>query len=131
MHDEPRPGKPRSIGDEDVDALQIHLILDDYCTHKHANVKQWLAKRPRFHLRFTPRSSSWLSLGERFFAKLTDKAIRRGVLHSVPELITAIEDYLEASNTNPTPFVWTATPDSILEQVRRGRVTLNAITNQS
>ncbi|MDQ2759312.1 MAG: IS630 family transposase, partial [Actinomycetota bacterium] len=76
------------------DALQIHLILDSHCTHKHANVKQWLAKRPRFHLHFAPRSSSWLSLGERFFAKLTDKAIRRGVLHSVPELITAIEDYL-------------------------------------
>ena len=109
--------------------LQIHLILDNYCTHKHKNVEKWLAKHPRFHLHFTPTSSSWLNLVERFFGKLTDKAIRRGVFHSVPELIGAIEEYLKANNANPEPFTWTATADSILEKVRRGRVTLDAIAN--
>jgi len=88
-------------------------------------LKKWLAKHPRFHLHFTPTSSSWLNLVERFFAKLTDKAIRRGIFHSVPDLTAAIEDYLKANNTNPTPFVWTATADQILAKVRRGRVTLN------
>jgi hypothetical protein len=79
-------------------------------------------------LHFTPTSSSWLNLVERFFGNLTDKAIRRGVFHCVPDLIAAIEDYLEANNTDPTPFVWTATADEILEKVRRGRVTLDTIT---
>jgi transposase len=105
--------------------LEVHLILDNYSTHKHDNVKKWLAKHPRFHLHFTPTSSSWLNLVERFFGKLTDKAIRRGVFHTVPDLITAIEAYLNANNTDPTPFVWTATADQILEKVRRGGVTLN------
>ena len=105
--------------------LQVHLILDNYSTHKHENVKKWLAKHPRFHLHFTPTSSSWLNLVERFFGKLTDKAIRRGVFHSVPDLIAAIEDYLNANNTDPTPLVWTATADQILAKVRRGRVTLD------
>jgi ubiquinone/menaquinone biosynthesis C-methylase UbiE len=108
---------------------QIHLILDNYRTHKHADVNAWLAKHPRFHLHFTPTSSSWLNLVERFFGKLTDKAIRRGVFHSVPDLIAAIGDYLDATNADPQPFTWTASADSILEKVRRGRVTLNAINN--
>ena len=119
----------RTIDRQVPKGLQIHLILDNYATHNHANVKAWLAKHPRFHLHFTPTSSSWLNLVERFFGKLTDKAIRRGVFHSVPELISAIETYLEANNTNPKPFLWTATADQILEKVRRGRVTLDAITN--
>jgi transposase len=93
------------------------LILDNYSTHKHANVKTWLAKHPRFHLHFTPTSSSWLNMIERWFGKLSDKAIRRGVFHSVPELITAIEAYLETTNNNPQPFVWTATADQILEKL--------------
>jgi len=80
-------------------------------------------------LHFTPTSSSWLNLVERFFGKLTDKAIRRGVFQSVPDLIAAIETYPNANNHDPTPFVWTATADSILDKVRRGRVTLDAITN--
>jgi transposase len=119
----------RTIDREVPNGLQIHLILDNYSTHKHANVTAWLDKHPRFHLHFTPTSSSWLNLVERFFAKLTDKAIRRGVFNSVPDLIAAIETYLTANNDNPTPFVWTATAESILEKVRRGRVTLDAITN--
>jgi transposase len=108
--------------------LQIHMILDNYATHKHDDVDAWIAKHPRFHLHFTPTSSSWLNLVERFFGKLTDKALRRGVFHSVPDLIAAIDAYLQANNTNPTPFVWTATADSILEKVRRGRVALETIT---
>ena len=118
----------RTIDREVPKGLEIHLILDNYSTHKHENVKKWLAKHPRFHLHFTPTASSWLNLIERWFGKLTDKAIRRGVFHNVPELITAIETYLAATNQNPQPFLWTATADQILEKVRRGRVALDAIT---
>jgi transposase len=81
--------------------LDVHLILDNYATHKHANVAAWLAKHPRFHLHFTPTSSSWLNLVERWFRDLTDKALRRGVFHSVPDLIAAIEDYLQVRMTTP------------------------------
>ncbi len=102
------------------------MILDNYGTHKHPNVTVWLAKHPRFHLHFIPTSSSWLNMVERWFGKLTDKAIRRGVFHSVPHLIAAIEAYLEANNVDPKPFVWTATAEEILEKVRRGRVALGA-----
>jgi transposase len=109
--------------------LQIHLILDNYATHKHPNVQAWLAKHPRFQLHFTPTSSSWLNQIEIFFSKLTAKAIRRGVFGSVPDLIEAIDTYLAATNTNPKPFTWTKTTEQILEKVQRGRVTLNAITN--
>jgi transposase len=118
----------RTIDREVPKGLQVHLILDNYSTHKHDDVKKWLAKHPRFHLHFTPTSSSWLNLVERWFGKLTEKAIRRGVFHSVPELINAIETYLRANNENPEPFTWTATADEILAKVRRGRVTLEAIT---
>ena len=121
----------RTIDREVPKGLQIHLILDNYSTHKHANVKKWLSKHPRFHLHFTPTSSSWLNLVERWFAKLTDKAIRRGVFHSVPDLIAAIEAYLAANNDNPEPFLWTATADEILAKVQRGRVTLNQLARQN
>jgi transposase len=114
----------RTIDREVPKGLQIHLILDNYRTHKHPNVQAWLAKHPRFHLHFTPTSSSWVNLVERFFGKLTDKAIRRGVFHSVPDLIAAIQAYLDANNQDPQPFTWTATTDSILAKVRRGRLTL-------
>ena len=109
--------------------LNVHLILDNYATHNHPAVKAWLAKHPRFELHFTPTSSSWLNLVEIFFARLTDKAIRRGIFHSVPDLIDAIQTYLAAHNTDPEPFTWTATTDQIPEKVRRGRVTLDAIAN--
>jgi len=107
--------------------LAVHLILDNYGTHKHPDVVAWLGKHPRFHLHFTPTSSSWLNLVERWFRNLTGKAIRRGIFRSVPDLIAAIEDYLAASNDDPRPFVWTATAEEILEKVRRGRVTLERI----
>ena len=109
--------------------LKVHLILDNYATHNHPNVKAWLARHPRFVLHFTPISSSWLNMVEIFFGQLTDKAIRRGIFHSVPDLIDAIETYLATHNENPEPFTWTATTDQILEKIRRGRVTLQAITN--
>lgn len=114
----------KTIDKETPKGLQVHLILDNYATHKHANVMSWLAKHPRFHLHFTPTSSSWLNLVERWFRDLTDKAIRRGVFHSVPDLIAAIEKYLQVNNNDPQPFIWTATADAILEKVRRGRVAL-------
>jgi transposase len=91
----------RTIDLEVPTGLQIHMICDNYGTHNHANVKKWLTKHPRFHLHFIPTSSSWLNLVERWFRDLTDKAIRRGVFHSVNDLITAIEDYLKVNNDNP------------------------------
>jgi transposase len=116
--------------DREVPAgLEIHLVLDNYATHNHPKIKAWLAHHPRFHRHFTPTSSSWLNMVESFFSTLTDKAIRRGVFHSVPDLIDAIETYLATHNQDPQPFVWTATAEQILEKVRRGRVTLNAITS--
>lgn len=108
--------------------LTVHLILDNYATHKHAKVNAWLNRHPRFHLHFTPTSSSWLNLVERWFRELTDKALRRGVFHSVPDLIAAIETYLDAHNNDPRPLVWTATAESILVKVARGRVALQAVT---
>ena len=107
--------------------LQIHLILDNYATHKHADVQRWLVRHKRFHLHFTPTSSSWLNLVERWFRELTDKALRRGVFHSVPDLITKIQEYLDAAhNDEPKPFVWNAKAEDILAKVQRGRVALQA-----
>jgi transposase len=117
----------KTIDREVPKGLQVHLILDNYATHNHPNVKAWLARHCRFVLHFTPTSSSWLNMVEIFFGRLTDKAIRRGIFRSVPDLIDAIEGYLAAHNDNPKPFTWTATTDQILEKVRRGRVTLDAI----
>ena len=106
---------------------ELHLIVDNYRTHKHANVDAWLQKHPRFHLHFTPTSSSWLNLVERWFRELTDKAIRRGVFHSVPELNAAIDDYLQAHNQDPKPFVWTASIDTILAKVGRCKAVLETV----
>lgn len=117
----------KTIEKEVPAGLQVHLILDNYATHKHPNVKAWLVKHPRFHLHFTPTSSSWLNLVERWFRELTDKALRRGVFHSVPDLIAAIESYLAAHNDQPRPLVWTATAENILTKVARGRVALKTI----
>jgi len=119
----------RIINRQVPQGLAVHLILDNYATHKHPEVAKWLAKHPRFHLHFTPTSSSWLNLVERWFRDITDKAIRRGVFASVPDLIAAIEAYLDAHNDNPKPLVWTATAQSILDKVRRGRKTLQTITS--
>lgn len=104
---------------------EIHIICDNYATHKHAKVKAWQKRNPRFHIHFTPTSASWLNMVERFFRDITDKAIRRGVFHNVPDLITAIENYIETHNSDPKPFIWTATAADILEKVKRGRRKLN------
>jgi transposase len=121
----------RTIDTQVPRKLQIHLIVDNYGTHTKPEVKAWLAKHPRFHLHFTPTSSSWLNLVERWFRELTDKMIRRGVFHSVDDLIDAIEEYLRVHNNDPKPFVWTATAEQILTKVRRGRVTLQQLSNQN
>jgi transposase len=107
--------------------LELHLIVDNYRTHKHQNVDAWLQKHPRFHLHFIPTSSSWLNLVERWFRELTDKAIRRGVFHSVPELIDAIDAFLQANNQDPKPFVWTASINSILTKVGRCKAVLETV----
>jgi transposase len=114
----------RSLDRKVPKGLELHVILDNYRTHKHPEVRSWLASHPRFHLHFTPTSSSWLNLVERWLRELTDKNIRRGSFPSVPDLLASIERYLRASNDNPKPLIWTATAESILEKVRRGRVAL-------
>src|ERR1035437_2761836 len=120
----------RTIDKEVPKGLAVHMILDNYATHKHKDVLAWLAKHPRFQLHFTPTSSSWLNLVERWFRELTGKALRRGVFHSVPDLIASIEEYMQVRNIEPKAFVWTATAQSILTKVRRGRVALNQTVSQ-
>ena len=102
--------------------LDVHLILDNYQTHKTPLIRNWLAKRPRYHLHFTPTSASWLNLVERWFAALTEKQIRRGVHRSTRELEAAIERFVEATNDDPKPFVWTKTADQILDSIARFRI---------
>ena len=99
--------------------LDVHLIVDNYATHKTALIRNWLVKRPRFHLHFTPTSASWLNLVERWFALLTEKQLRRGVHQSSGELEAAIYGFLDVTNENPKPFVWTKTADQILANVAR------------
>ena len=99
--------------------LDVHLILDNYGTHKTHSIRRWLAKRPRFHLHFTPTSASWLNLVERWFAELTEKQIRRGVHRSTRELESAIRHFIDHHNQNPKPFIWTKSADQILDSVAR------------
>jgi transposase len=99
--------------------LDLHLVLDNYETHNHENVRLWLKKHPRFHLHFTPTSSSWLNQVERWFGEITRKRIRRGVFKSVPELVNAIDDFIKVNNQNPRPFVWAKTTETILEKIAR------------
>jgi transposase len=105
--------------------LTLHLIVDNYATHKHPNVKAWLKRHHRFHLHFIPTSSSWLNLVERWFREITDKRIRRGVFRSVHQLKKAIQDYIDGHNDNPKPFIWTAKAQEIIEKVGRARAKLN------
>ncbi len=117
----------RTLDRELPKELELHLIVDNYQTHKHANVTAWLEKHPRFVLHFTPTSSSWLNLVERWFRELTDKALRRGVFCSVPDLIAAIDAFLAAHNEDPRPFVWTASVEAILEKVGRCKAVLETV----
>jgi len=107
--------------------LKLHVIMDNYGTHKHPRVQNWLKRHPRFIPHFIPTSSSWLNLVERWFGELTGKRLRRGVFVSVNDLKEAIDEFLKAWNTEPKPFVWTATVDSIVEKLSRCRQTLEAI----
>ena len=99
--------------------LDVHLILDNYQTHKTPLIRNWLAKRPRYHLHFTPTSASWLNMVERWFAALTEKQLRRGVHRSTRELETAILNFVDHTNEDPAPFVWTKTADQILDSIAR------------
>jgi len=107
----------RTINREVPGKTSIHMILDNYGTHGHPNVKAWLEKHPRFILHFTPTSSSWLNLVERWFGEITRKRIRRGVFKSVPELVAAIEEYIRCYNEDPKPFIWTKKAEDILKKV--------------
>jgi len=107
--------------------VNLHLIVDNYGTHKHPRVKSWLRRHPRFHLHFIPTSSSWLNLVERWFREITDKRLRRGSFRSVPELIAAIREYLEGHNQNPKVFVWSAPVERILTKIAKCKEVLDAL----
>lgn len=117
----------RAIDRATPKGLDLHLIADNYATHKHPAVKVWLGKHPRFHMHFTPTSASWINQVERFFGLITEDRIRCGVFKSVAELVAAIQQYLEHHNADPKPFVWTASATAILEKVARGRQTLESV----
>jgi transposase len=105
----------------------IHIICDNYATHKHAKVAAWLKRNKRFHVHFTPTSASWLNMVERFFRDISEQRLRRGVFRSVPELVHAITDYVAHHNDDPKPFIWTATASDILEKVKRARKKLDTL----
>jgi transposase len=105
--------------------MQIHIICDNYATHKHERVQRWMQRHKRFHVHFTPTSASWLNMVERFFRDLTENRIRRGVFLDLEQLIMAIGDYIDHHNESPKPFIWTATANDILEKVTRARTALN------
>jgi transposase len=109
-------------GDKD-----IHLICDNYATHKHAKVQAWAERNPRFHFHFTPTSASWLNMVERFFRDLTERAVKRGSFYNVDDLVGAITEYINAHNENPKPFIWTASAKDILAKVKRARRALNKL----
>ena len=115
------------LDEEFAGDLKLHVVMDNYGTHKHPRVRSWLKRHPRFIPHFVPTSSSWLNLVERWFGELTGKRIRRGVFVSVEDLQNAIEEFLSAWNTDPKPFVWTATVESIVEKLSRCKQTLELI----
>jgi transposase len=107
--------------------LDLHLIVDNYGTHKHQRVRTWLERHPRFHLHFTPTSSSWLNMIERWFRELTEKQLRRGSFSKVPVLVKVIEDYIATSNQNPHVFVWVATVESIMRKIAKCKEACDAL----
>lgn len=114
----------RQIDAQTLAELDLHLIVDNYATHKHPKVKAWLKRHSRFHLHFTPTSASWLNMVERFFRDLTTRRVRAGIFKSVAELETAIADYLRHHNLQPKPFIWTAKAADILAKVTRAKAAL-------
>jgi transposase len=121
----------RQIDRETPKDKTLHLICDNYATHKHPKVKEWLHKHPRFSVHFTPTSASWLNMVERFFRDITTKRLRRGVFRNIPELIIAIKDYIAVHNQNPRPFVWTAKANDILQKVIRANRRLSSKKNEA
>lgn len=121
----------RQINRETPKCKDLHLICDNYATHKHPTVKAWLKKHPRFHMHFTPTSASWLNMVERFFRDLTTQQLRRGIFTSVPELIETIDGYINKHNKNPKPFIWTAKANDILEKVVRANRRLSSKQNKT
>ena len=121
----------RQINRETPRDKSLHLICDNYATHKHPVVKQWLLEHPRFHVHFTPTSASWLNMVERFFRDITTERLRNGVFRSVPELTTAIKEYIALHNKNPKPFVWTAKAQDILAKVMRANSHLSSKQNEA
>lgn len=119
----------RQIDKETPKEKSLHLICDNYATHKHPKVKAWLEKHPRFHMHFTPTSASWLNMVERFFRDLTTQRLRRGVFTSVPELVGAIDQYIAKHNEKPKAFIWTAKANDILEKVVRANRHLSSKQN--
>lgn len=117
----------RLIDAETPSHLDLHLIVDNYATHKHPKVQKWLRRHRRFHIHFTPTSSSWLNMIERWFREITEDRIRRGTFRNVDELIQAIMDYIQKHNQSPKPFVWTAKADKILAKVQRARKVLDKL----
>lgn len=118
----------KQIDRETPKEMALHLIADNYCTHKHKKVREWLAKHPRFHVHFTPTSSSWLNLVERFFADITSECIRDGSFGSVDELELSIKQYINARNADPKPYRWVAEGKTILDKINRARTKLNKPT---
>ncbi|OUC16297.1 MAG: IS630 family transposase [Alkalinema sp. CACIAM 70d] len=114
----------RLIDETTPEGKDLHLICDNYATHKHAKVKRWLKRHPRFHIHFTPTSSSWLNMVERFFRDITVNRLRRGVFRSIVELIEALDAYVDEHNENPKPFIWTAKASDILAKVVRAQAVL-------
>jgi transposase len=117
----------RRIDAETPSHLDVHLIADNYATHKHPKVKAWLKRHPRFHMHFTPTSASWINQVERFFGLITEDRIRCGTFKSVAELEAAIQEYLDHYNADPKPFMWTASATAILEKVARGKQALKSL----
>ena len=121
----------RQIDRETPQHLALHLICDNYATHKHSKVTKWTAKHPRFHVHFTPTSASWLNMVERFFRDITTNRLRNGVFRSVPELTTAIKEYIAVHNKTPKPFIWTAKANDILAKVIRAHRNLSSKQNEA
>jgi transposase len=121
----------RQINRETPKDKAVHLICDNYATHKHPHVQEWLAKHPRFHVHFTPTSASWLNMVERFFRDLSTQRLERGVFRNVPELTAAIKEYVAVHNKNPKPFIWTAKAADILQKVIRANRRLSSKQNEA
>ena len=125
-----RNGFLRQIDRETPPELDLHLVVDNHATHKHPVVCRWLKRHPRFHIHFIPTSSSWSNVVEGFFAQLTNRRLRRGVSHSVPDLVAAIESYVARHKEAPKPFVWTASAEAILDKIGRARAALDGIRKE-